>query len=152
MEQTHCKGPIVSCKIYLSRTVPSKWHDPSTGFPPPSYQPRLHVICADLVARRHFQLWHITTLISEFASASRILWSIDLRTGQDSMSNRVEQHQDTFVIFRPAADEPSNGFTHICARSFDDVHVVSRTSFQLGLRKNDKVRHDIFFFVIPSAS
>ena len=61
----------------------------ASGFPPPSYQLRVHVIFTALVARMHFWFWHIATLVLVFASASRILWSICLCTGQDSMSNRV---------------------------------------------------------------
>ena len=40
----------------------------------------------------------------------------------------------------------------MCARFVDDVCVVSSTGFHLGVRKKDKIRHDIFCLVVPSAN
>ena len=121
-------------------------------FPLPSYQLRLHIMCTNQVARRHFWFGHVTTIVSVFASTSRILWSIDLRIGHDSMSNRMEQHQDSVVILSTSCRLVIQWSTPSCARFLDDVYVMSRTSFHLGLRKHDKIRHNICFFVIPSAN
>ena len=56
--------------------------------PPPSYQPRLHVIGTLLASRRHFPfLAHLATRVLVSAYASRILRDIDLRCSQDLVSN-----------------------------------------------------------------
>ena len=64
MGQTHYQGPTVSCKIQSSRTAPSWCQVPSIALPPPSHQLCLHVICTDLVARRHF--WFLAHYNSRF--------------------------------------------------------------------------------------
>ena len=151
MEQTHCQGPTGSTRSSRHEQFHRSVKVPSIVFPPPSYQQRLHVIFTALVARLHFWFWHITTRVLVFASASRILWSIcPWPEVHVQASGTASRHRRDSVV-QLSIGHPM-GFTPGCARFFDDVCVVSRTSFHLGLRKNDNIRHDIFFFVIPSAS
>ena len=90
VEQTHCQGPTCSCQIHSNSSIVVYRFQASC----------FHHRRTNHVSMSSSQLWvrHITLLVLVLASASRILWSICLCIGQDSMSNRVEQHQDTVVI------------------------------------------------------
>ena len=70
------------------------------------------------------------------------------------MSDCVKQHQGAVVNMSTncSISRPMH-FTPIFARFFDEEKVVSKHPFPARVyARNDKIRHDIFFFVTPSAN
>ena len=141
MEQTHCQVP--DPVVTNSCTVVYRFQASS----PPSYQQRVHVIFTALVARMHF-------------------WFCLVLAHHTSCSCICQRIQDTVVdlsLYRPGFHVQSSATASRHRR--DSVvqlsigHPMGPLSFALvslttytSCRKNDKIRLDIFFFVIPSTN